>query len=244
MWVTVARKQWRDLLISPNGASSPRRDGQGLAQTLLHERLPKREGSRLSEIPCWFLFPFFSPRLGEGDSPEWERLAWARPFSLSKGLDEAVCYLVAWFLLDDWYLLGMIVMMRNIYNGSLCMHDVIHEWWMMDIVGTWHVKWMSGLELKRHGIDMRWGPILMGGNDQWYGFNMWYEWGFIFRCCYGIVIMISILWLLIYDCWSVLVCNSLESLGETSGVALQWSRRNSMAPISGCPWWCPICITR
>ncbi|QCE07159.1 hypothetical protein DEO72_LG9g2175 [Vigna unguiculata] len=33
-------------------------------------------------------------------------------------------------------------------------------------------------------------------------------------------------------------------LGETSGVALQWSGRNSMAPASGCSWWCPICITR
>ncbi|QCE03030.1 hypothetical protein DEO72_LG8g1047 [Vigna unguiculata] len=39
-------------------------------------------------------------------------------------------------------------------------------------------------------------------------------------------------------------CNSLGSLGETSGVTLQWSGRNSMAPVSGCPWWCPICITR
>jgi len=34
------------------------------------------------------------------------------------------------------------------------------------------------------------------------------------------------------------------SLGEVSGVALQWSGRNSMAPTSGCSWWCPICITR
>ncbi|QCD93654.1 hypothetical protein DEO72_LG5g1730 [Vigna unguiculata] len=32
--------------------------------------------------------------------------------------------------------------------------------------------------------------------------------------------------------------------GETSGATLQWSGRNSMAPVSGCPWWCPICITR
>ncbi|QCE00270.1 hypothetical protein DEO72_LG7g1559 [Vigna unguiculata] len=39
-------------------------------------------------------------------------------------------------------------------------------------------------------------------------------------------------------------CNSLGSLGETSGVALQWSGRNSMAPASGCSWWCPIGITR
>ncbi|QCD86906.1 hypothetical protein DEO72_LG3g1435 [Vigna unguiculata] len=33
------------------------------------------------------------------------------------------------------------------------------------------------------------------------------------------------------------------SLGEISRAALQWSGRNSMAPVSGCPWWCPICIT-
>ena len=43
---------------------------------------------------------------------------------------------------------------------------------------------------------------------------------------------------------SVSVNNSLGSLGETFRVALQWSGRNSMAPVSGCPWWCPICITR
>jgi len=47
-----------------------------------------------------------------------------------------------------------------------------------------------------------------------------------------------------YECWSVSASNSLGSLGETSGVALQWSGRNSMAPVSGCSWWCPICITR
>ncbi|QCD78057.1 hypothetical protein DEO72_LG1g1686 [Vigna unguiculata] len=32
--------------------------------------------------------------------------------------------------------------------------------------------------------------------------------------------------------------------GETFRVALQWSGRNSMAHVSGCPWWCSICITR
>jgi len=35
-----------------------------------------------------------------------------------------------------------------------------------------------------------------------------------------------------YD-WSVLVRNSLESLGETFRVALQWSERNSMALLVG-----------
>jgi len=28
--------------------------------------------------------------------------------------------------------------------------------------GSWHVKSMNGLELKRHDIVMGWGPILMG----------------------------------------------------------------------------------
>jgi len=53
--------------------------------------------------------------------------------------------------------------------------------------------------------------------------------------------MVNVLWLCEYGL-SVSVNNSLESLGETFRVALQWSERNSMAPVSGCPWWCPICI--
>ncbi|QCE03762.1 hypothetical protein DEO72_LG8g1788 [Vigna unguiculata] len=46
--------------------------------------------------------------------------------------------------------------------------------------------------------------------------------------------------LLVAELYSiVLLCD-----GETFRVALQWSGRNSMAPVSGCPWWCPICMTR
>jgi len=44
--------------------------------------------------------------------------------------------------------------------------------------------------------------------------------------------------------WSVLVHKPLGSLGETFRVVLQWSGRNSMAHVSGCSWWCPICIAR
>jgi len=44
-----------------------------------------------------------------------------------------------------------------------------------------------------------------------------------------------------YD-WSVSVRNSLEIPRWDFRVALQWLRRNSMAPVNGCPWWCPICI--
>jgi len=49
---------------------------------------------------------------------------------------------------------------------------------------------------------------------------------------------------IVYECLSVSACNSSGSLGETSRAALQWSGRNFMAPVSGCPWWCLICITR
>ncbi|QCE03094.1 Protein trichome birefringence-like 25/26 [Vigna unguiculata] len=38
--------------------------------------------------------------------------------------------------------------------------------------------------------------------------------------------------------------NSLESLGETFRIVLQWSGRNSMTPVSGCPRWCPIYMVR
>ncbi|QCD83314.1 hypothetical protein DEO72_LG2g3658 [Vigna unguiculata] len=64
--------------------------------------------------------------------------------------------------------------------------------------------------------------------DSWGADDMWYE----FKC----------------DAYEELIpgvaCNSLGPLGETSRVALQWSGRNPTAPVSGCPWWCPICITR
>jgi len=56
----------------------------------------------------------------------------------------------------------------------------------------------------------------------------------LYICC-----MRNVSWLFGYS-WSVSVRNSLGSLGEIFGVALQWSGRNSMAPVSGCPWWCPI----
>ena len=46
--------------------------------------------------------------------------------------------------------------------------------------------------------------------------------------------------LAVYVGWFVSVLNSLESLGETFRVTLQWLGRNSMVPVSGCPWWCPI----
>jgi len=88
-------------------------------------------------------------------SPRRRGPAWARPFDLSEGLGKTGRCLVSWLLLDDWNLFGYdycdeihVHMYVYMHNGLLSMRDIIHEWWMMDIVGTWHVKWMSGLELK------------------------------------------------------------------------------------------------
>jgi len=44
---------------------------------------------------------------------------------------------------------------------------------------------MSGVELKEHSIDMKWGPRLMGGNDQRYGFDICCVWGLYLRGRYG-----------------------------------------------------------
>jgi len=64
----------------------------------------------------------------------------------------------------------------------------------------------------------------------------------IYIYIYICMCMLNPSWLIEYD-WSVSVRNSLKSLGEIFRVVLQWSGRNSMAPVSGCPWWIPIYIT-
>ena len=64
--------------------------------------------------------------------------------------------------------------------------------------------------------------------------------GWVWNCKHDF----DVLLLLFYECLSVSACNSLGSLGEPSGATFQWSGRNSMALVSGYPWWCPICITR
>jgi len=52
-------------------------------------------------------------------------------------LGETVRYLDTYLFLDDEYLFGYECYdEKYVYNGLLCMRDIIHEWWMMDIVGT------------------------------------------------------------------------------------------------------------
>jgi len=180
---------------------SPRRDGQGLAQTFctrevaqatnsVFERanvLPKREGSRLGEIPCEQLFPFLSPRLGEGGSPEREPLAWARPFSLSEGLGEVVwlcgCFWNIEMVYTCFYVDYCVKCM-----GRMNMHEWCDSWMVNDGFGREpsHVKWMRWLVLKWHGISMRWDSTMLVENDElvwihWknerdglWGTSMWY----------------------------------------------------------------------
>ncbi|QCD77643.1 hypothetical protein DEO72_LG1g1269 [Vigna unguiculata] len=65
--------------------------------------------------------------------------------------------------------------------------------------------------------------------------------GCVPSCCFLCAWMFKVcLYGLLYDGLMGMMRNSLGSLGETFRVALQWSRRNSMTPVSGCPWWCPI----
>jgi len=172
VWCYVGLELWVSLLQENSGETcksrpsepvSPRRDEQGFAQTLLRERSPRRpayyferasisprrEGSRLSEIPRCPLDVFFEP------SPRRRGLAWARPFSLSEGLDETMLCLVAWLLSVEWNCLGMIAMMRYMYICMyICLMDCYvcvtwfmnGEWWILWDLGMWN-EWVD-LELK------------------------------------------------------------------------------------------------
>ena len=156
---------------------------------------------------------------------------------------------VLWFgclMLPEWSIFGWVWLCDegHVYNRIFCMFGMSYERRMTGWVLYWHVKWMNGLELK--GYWLIWDETLdsWGGDDQRYGFEIWRVWGINLRGWYGNVNMI----LIFSYCWIMNVgpcqrINSLGSLGETYGVALQWSGRNSMAPASGCSWWCPICIT-
>jgi len=68
-------------------------------------------------------------------SPRRRGLAWARSFSLSEGLGEAVRCLGACLFLDDWYWFGCeLYDEKHVYNGVLCMLGMNHELWMTGLV--------------------------------------------------------------------------------------------------------------
>jgi len=128
---------------------------------------PKREGSRLSEIPCELLRPFSSPRLGEGGSPEREPLAWARPFSLSEELGETVG------LCGCFWNSKMVYACLDVDYCVKCMRQInMHEWCDSWIVNDGfgrepsHMKWMRWLVLIWHDIDMRWNCTMLVEDDE------------------------------------------------------------------------------
>jgi len=141
------------------------------------EYLTQARGVSPKRDPVCAPAPFLSPRLGE-EGLAWastSRLSetlqpWARPFSLERGAGQDCmpfeCLVVpGWLVLvwNEWY------KEKYVYNGMLCMLGMIREFRMTGWVWSWHVKWMSGLELKEHGIDMRWDPRLMG----WWWLEAW-----------------------------------------------------------------------
>jgi len=254
-WRTVARpvnlaqaSQSRLGEMKQGGLYTKSRPGDSL-NFWASRQLAQARGISLKRDPA-LLLPLFlalSPRRG-GGSPERACLAWARPLSLSEMLGETVlCFgclmFPEWTMLAEYdcVMMDMYIMEYEIYIW----HDswIVDEWIGMRL--GMRNKWMGGLKLKEHGVVMRWDPRLMG---RWWS-EVWIQnvrrmrdgsHGWVWGCKY----VFDILLMLFYECWSVLACNSLGSLGDTSGVALQWSGRNSMAPASGCSWWCPICITR
>jgi len=85
------------------------------------------------EIPREVIVPLFEP------SPRRRGLAWARPFSLSEELGEIVWCLVVYCSWMIGTCLGMIVMMKNM-KWTTMYEWMVHGWWMMGMVWTWHVN--------------------------------------------------------------------------------------------------------
>ena len=123
---------------------SPRRPTVSFERTSIS---PRREGSRLSEIPRVFLLPFSSPRLGEGGarlsehvSPERGPSAWARCWA------RQCC--VGIFVISGWsVLVGYECYDEgHVYNEAWCIRSMIHEIQMMGLV------WVLACELNEIGV--------------------------------------------------------------------------------------------
>jgi len=98
------------------------------------ENLTQVRGVSPKRDSTWgYCSPFSSPRLGEGGSPKRDPLAWARSWAKAVWCLAVSCSWMVGTCLD------MIVMVK-ICDERLCMSDVIHWWWMMGLVWTWHVN--------------------------------------------------------------------------------------------------------
>ena len=165
------REQWRILFFLPKRPVSPKRDLQYSPifacaschsskelQLWARARLAQARRSRLSESDSASV-SFFSPRLGEGSSPEREILslergssAWARGWARERAgsvfAAASVCFLYCWVF---WVCLNM-----------KCM------WWMYGI-GSQNLTWWVG-----YGIDVKYGRfhgkwmLILGMVLAWY----------------------------------------------------------------------------
>jgi len=154
-----------------------------------------------------------------------------------------------------WYMY-VLVCIYKVWDEWICMSDVIHGLWMMNLDKSWHaisMKWLVIYVVMNsvwtimlhwwHGIGMRWSSISPNW-EEWDGMKS--TWNMnedgLQRMAWGVKCMINIICL--FGMW--LVCcqyvNPRVSRWDFL-VVLQWSGRNSMTPVSGCPWWCPIYIT-
>jgi len=105
-----------------------------------------------------YCFPFSSPRLGQGGSPEREPLAWARPFSLSEELGEAV------WLCGCFWNSEMIYACLDVDYCVKCMRTNKYAWvmWFMNYK-WWFWAWtfacemneVIGIKLTRHWYEMK-----------------------------------------------------------------------------------------
>jgi len=153
-----------------------------------------------------------------------------------------------------WYMY-VLVCIYKVWNEWICMSDVIHGLWMMNLDKYWHaisMKWLVIYVVMNsvwkimlhwwHGIGMRWSSISPNW-EEWD--NMKSTWNMnedgLQRMVWGVKCMINIICLL--GMW--LVCSQYVNPRVSRWdflVVLQWSGHNSMAPVSGSPWWCPIYI--
>jgi len=221
----------------------------------------RRGESRLSKNTCkaTVLEVELSPRRRE---LAWARvrLAWARPFCLSEKLDENVAGPDVFLDLKCWQYVCMSIIFKNMnwmtfMNGMVyelwfmsfnmmwvwCLYEMIHGIVMMSLVWVRHETWKCWYQC---GMVMIWDgvPYSWFENNElvWFGWERGELWETCMWCiCIYVCMHAKCVWLIKND-WSVSVRNFLESLGGTFRVALQWSGRNPMAPVSGCPWWCPI----
>jgi len=173
----------------------------------------------------------------------WARvpLAWARPISLSEELGEGAWLFVASLFLDSWHLLEFNCYVKSM--GWMIMHEWYGSWIMNDrfsiilacdlngmvgyqsgMVSVWNTllySWIrkDKLEWIQRGI---WMKIDYRGWHEIYIHDKYYLVGWIWLVCGQDVISWA-------SRWDIMV-------------VLQWSGRNSMTPVSGSSWWCPIFI--